>query len=248
MGSRFGWIVLAVSLTAQGSADWPQFRRDARLSGVAASDLPATLSLKWTYEAGETIESSTAIVDGVVYAGAGDGNLLALDLATGKLRWKYATGNLLGESSPAVAGGLVYVGDLSGVFHAVNVKDGSKAWTFKTGSEIKSSPVVAGETVLIGSYDTHLYALEARTGKLRWKLKTNGQVHATPTVVDGTIYFGGCDEQFRAGRLRDGKVVMEVPPAGETGSSAGDDRGRPGLRTDRQQRGAVGPEGRRGPL
>src|ERR671913_44103 len=98
-------------------ANWTQFRGDARLSGTAAADLPAALSLKWTYEAGETIESSAAIADGVVYAGAGSGELLAIDLATGKLRWKYATGNLLGESSPAIAGGLVYIGDLSGVFH-----------------------------------------------------------------------------------------------------------------------------------
>src|SRR5678815_948833 len=114
---------------------WPQFRGSALLTG-AASEVPAAPSLKWTYEAGETIESSAAIADGVVYVGAGDGNLLAIDLASGKLRWKYATGNLLGESSPAVSGGFVYVGDLEGVFHAVHAKDGSKAWTFKTGSEI----------------------------------------------------------------------------------------------------------------
>src|SRR5687767_1309980 len=171
------WPVTAQQAPA---VNWTQFRGDARLSGTAAADLPPTLSLKWTYEAGETIESSAAIADGVVYAGAGSGELLAIDLASGKLRWKYATGSLLGESSPAVAGGLVYIGDLSGVFHAVNVKDGAKAWTFKTGSEIKSSPVPAGGVVLIGSYDTHLYALDAKTGAVRWKLKTDGQVHATP--------------------------------------------------------------------
>ena len=65
----------------QPAANWAQFRGDARLSGATAADLPATLSLKWTYEAGETIESSAAIADGVVYAGAGNGDLLAIDLA-----------------------------------------------------------------------------------------------------------------------------------------------------------------------
>src|SRR5829696_1241512 len=207
------FATFGIAPSAQQSAPpaWPQFRGDVRLSGTATSDLPATLSLKWTYEAGETIESSAAVADGVVYAAAGNGDLLAIDLGTGKLRWKYNTPNLFGESSPAVAGGLVYVGDLSGVFHAVHAKDGSKAWTFKTGSEIKSSPVPVGGMVLIGSYDTHLYALDAKTGAVRWKLKTDGQVHATPAVVDGTIYFGGCDEQFRAVRLTDGKVLFSVP-------------------------------------
>ena len=44
---------------------------------------------------------------------------LALDLASGKLRWKYTTGNLIGESSPAVGADAVYVGDLGGLLHAV---------------------------------------------------------------------------------------------------------------------------------
>src|SRR5258708_6404785 len=160
---------------APTSAGWPQFRGNARLTGVA-SDAPATLSLKWTYEGGESFESSPAIADGVVYAGAGNGDLLAIDLETGKLRWKYSTGNLIGESSPAVGGGLVYIGDLSGVLHAVHAKDGSRAWTFKTGSEVKSSPVIAGERVLIGSYDTHPYAPHPPTGEPPWKLKTGGHV------------------------------------------------------------------------
>ncbi len=108
------------------------------MTGVA-TEVPATLSLKWTYEGGkdDTFESSPAIADGVVYIGAGNGDLLAIDLESGKLRWKYATGNLLGESSPAVGGGLVYIGDLSGVVHAVRTGNGARAWTFETGSEIK---------------------------------------------------------------------------------------------------------------
>ena len=41
-----------LSLSAQPTAvSWPQFRGDARLSGVAAGDLPASPTLKWTYEA-----------------------------------------------------------------------------------------------------------------------------------------------------------------------------------------------------
>ena len=49
----------------QSSQTWPQFRGNARLTGIG-SELPATLSLKWTYEGGESFESSPAIVDGVV--------------------------------------------------------------------------------------------------------------------------------------------------------------------------------------
>ena len=43
----------------------------------------------WTYEAGDAIESSAAIVDGVVYVGSQTGDLHAINLADGSLKWKY---------------------------------------------------------------------------------------------------------------------------------------------------------------
>src|SRR6187455_2729773 len=171
-------IAARVFGASQAPADaWPQFRGNARLTGVAASALPPTLKLLWSYESGDVLDSSAAIVGGIAYVGAGDGHLVALDLSTGKPRWKYATGTLLGESSPSVSAGTAYIGDMDGIVHAVNIADGAKLWTFKAMSEIKSSPIVVRDFVLIGSYDTHLYALDARTGRVRWKVETKGPVH-----------------------------------------------------------------------
>ena len=103
--------------------EWGQFRGNSRLSGVATSVPPASLKLRWTYEAGDAIESSAAIANGTVYVGSAKGELLAVDLSTGKLRWKYATGGSIGESSPAVGDGAVFVGDLGGMIHAVSTGD-----------------------------------------------------------------------------------------------------------------------------
>jgi outer membrane protein assembly factor BamB len=130
--------------------------------------------------------------------GGGNGDLVALDLESGKLRWKYTTGNLIGESSPAVGTGAVYVGDLGGLLHAVNLADGKRLWTFKTASEIKSSPVIVDDAVLVGSYDGYLYAVDAKTGQQKWKFQTNGMVHATPAVQNGLAFIAGCDSMLRA--------------------------------------------------
>src|SRR5438034_286351 len=212
-------LVAVCSAQAPSASDWTQFRGNARLTGVAAGALPSTLSLRWTYEAGDAIESSPAIADGLVFVGSAGGDLLAIDLASGKLRWKYATGSTIGESSPAVAKGVVFIGDLGGTLHAVQVRDGSRLWSFKTGGEVKSSPTIANDVVLIGSYDMHLYALDALTGKLRWKLPTNGPVHATPAVVAGVVYITGCDENFRGVRLSDGRALFRIPTGAYTGAS-----------------------------
>ena len=82
--------------------EWPQFRGNLQLTGVSTSVLPAQLSLLWTYEAGDAIESSAAISGGFVYVGVATGELIAVDLQTGKPRWKYKAGDAIGESSPAV--------------------------------------------------------------------------------------------------------------------------------------------------
>jgi outer membrane protein assembly factor BamB len=209
--------VLAVP-AAPGDA-WPQFRGTPQLTGVSSAALPATLTLAWTYEAGEAIESSAAISGGVVYVGTQKSELLAVDLETGQLRWKYATKEPIGESSPAVADGVVYVGDLGGVVHAVDARSGQPLWTFPTQSEVKSSPVVTAGKVLIGSYDQFFYALGARSGKLVWKVETEGPVHATPAVVDDVAYITGCDHRFRGVRIADGTVVFDLDAAAYTGAS-----------------------------
>ena len=202
-----------VSVSAQApSGGWPQFRGSSALLGTTEATLPPTLKLLWTYEAGDSIESSAAIADGVVYVGAQTGELHAVNLSDGSPKWKYkASADGIGESSPAVAGGVVYIGDLSGTVHAVDASTGKPVWTFKTDGEVKSSPVVTGDTVLIGSYDSNLYALAAKTGKLQWKVRTDGYVHATPSVVDGVAYITGCDEILRGIRIRDGRQLFMAP-------------------------------------
>ena len=221
LGVSFLALFVIASTAPVSAADWPQFRGNPHLTGVASDAPPAALKVLWSYELGDMNDSSPAIAGGVVYAGAANGTLAALDLATGKLRWKYSTGGPLGigESSPAVAAGAVYVGDLDGVVHAVNSADGKRIWTFKTGSEIKASPIVVNGLVIIGSYDTHLYALDARTGALRWKFQIKGQVHATPAVQGDVLFLAGCDEVFRAIRIADGRQLYEIPTGAYTGAS-----------------------------
>src|SRR6266571_2057877 len=213
--------LLASSVLAQDTPadNWSQFRGNHSLTGVSQSTVPRTLKLLWTYEAGDSIESSAATVGGTVFVGSQKGELVALNLDNGAAFWKYATGAPIGESSPAVSNGVVYIGDLAGVLHAVNAPDGKRLWTFKAGSEIKSSPVVVGDRVLIGSYDEHLYCLSTRNGSVLWKLKTNGPVHCTPSISGRLAFIAGCDELFRAIRLSDGKEVFRVSSGSYTGAS-----------------------------
>jgi len=212
-------LFLSSTIQSQTTDSWPQFRANHTLTGVSPSTVPDNLKLLWTYDAKESIESSAAIADGTVYVGASTGDLLAVDLWSGKLKWAYKTKDMILESSPAVGGGMVFVGDQAGVFHAVNASTGKGVWTYPTGSEIKSSPVIVGDKVMIGSYDGSLYCFQMRDGKTAWRLKTENYVHGTPAVVGGVAYFAGCDEIFHGIRVADGVEVVKVPAGGNTAAS-----------------------------
>jgi eukaryotic-like serine/threonine-protein kinase len=214
----FGFIGLSPAAGIQ--SDWPMFRGSSSLTGVSDAVLPAVLKLRWSFQAKDSIESSAALVSGTAYFGSMDGALYAVELATGKQRWRYATSGPVQESSPCVHNGTVYIGDLNGIFHAVDAMTGKVRWTFKAGAEIKSSPNCSGNRIYFGSYDQNLYCLSADTGALLWKYATEGPVHCTPALDKTRVYISGCDETFRAIDAASGKQIYELPLGAYTGASA----------------------------
>jgi outer membrane protein assembly factor BamB len=211
-------FVSSVSLAYQ-TADWPMFRGTPALTGVTATVLPKTLKLRWSFQAKDSIESSAAVAGGTVYVGSMDASIYAIDLATGKMKWRYATTDPIQESSPCVCNGAVYAGDLNGVLHAVDAASGKSRWTFKTDGEIKSSPNCYQDRVYFGSYDQNLYCLSAATGTLLWKFSAEGPIHCTSAIDKGRVYVSGCDETFRAIDAATGKQIYSLKLGAYTGAS-----------------------------
>lgn len=94
---------------------------------VLGVDNVGSLGLKWSYSFGGG-PSSPAVVNGVVYIGALDNNVYALNARNGAKLWSYTTGNFVGPS-PAVVNGVVYVGSEDGKLYALNANTGSPLWT-----------------------------------------------------------------------------------------------------------------------
>ncbi|MDZ7359935.1 MAG: PQQ-binding-like beta-propeller repeat protein [candidate division KSB1 bacterium] len=208
----------ALSQTNNLANDWPIFRGNPQLTGVSNITLPQNLEPLWIFQASKGFESSAAVVNGVVYATSLDSNLYALDLGSGKLKWKYRATET--KSSPSVSKGTVYFGDAAGAFHAVEAGTGKRQWIFQTDGEINSSANFADERVLFGSYDHHLYCLSARDGSLIWKVETEGYVHATPTIIGENVAVAGCDGYFRIIRLRDGAEIKKLEAGAYVAASA----------------------------
>jgi outer membrane protein assembly factor BamB len=145
--------------------------------------------------------SSPVVSGGNVYFGSGDGNVYALDAASGTLNWKFQTGDVV-HASPAVADGTVFIGSWDSYFYALDAASGKEKWRFKTGEDheiynqvgIQSSAVVAGGMVYFGCRDSNLYALDARSGEKKWAYNNKGSwVIVSPAIQNGKIYFATSD-------------------------------------------------------
>src|SRR4051812_344226 len=148
-------IVLGV-LTPRRSpaADWPVFRGDAAQTGVAADPLPDHLAVRWQFKTGgdpntASVEGTAAVVHGVVYVGAMDDHLHALDLATGTPKWKLKTGGI--KVPVGVHDGAVYAGTIDGVLVCVDTASGKEKWKFTADSEISSGVNFTDTGVLFGT-------------------------------------------------------------------------------------------------
>jgi outer membrane protein assembly factor BamB len=188
---------VAASPADQGSIAW-KFRSDLKNSGIYddGGTRPGSIE-RWNYTTGSYIESSPAVVNGIVYIGSGDHKVYALHADTGIQIWNFTTGGYV-DSSPAIANGIAYVGSYDNKIYALNAETGSQIWNFTTGGWVSSSPAIANGIVYIGSYDNKVYALDGDTGIQIWNYTTGNYVDSSPAVENGTVYFASSDDKVYA--------------------------------------------------
>lgn len=154
---------------------------------------------KWRFSANGPIASSPAIgARGIVYFGAGDGDLYALDPATGAQKWAVPLSLSVPapaiQSSPAIGSdGTIYIGADDGNLYA-RYPDGTSKWTFMTtaGSPVVSSPAIdADGTVYVGSSDGNLYAINP-DGSQKWVAHRTSPVTSSPAIGPNGVIYVGC--------------------------------------------------------
>lgn len=122
----------------------------------------------WSYNTGNSVATTPAIVDGFVFVGSSNGDVYALNATNGVQIWNYTTGGGV-FSSPAVVGDVVYVGSEDSNVYALNAINGAQIWNYTTKGSVGSSPAIINGVVYVGSDDSSVYALNATAefGKVR---------------------------------------------------------------------------------
>jgi outer membrane protein assembly factor BamB len=182
-----------------------------------------TGKVRWRFDGKRCTASSPAVSRKLVYqafmnrppcnarGGRGlDGEVVALNARTGKVRWRRRIGP--SESSPLVANGLVYVGDWRGTVYALNAGTGGTRWSVSTRGAVKGGVALSGRRLYVGSYDGHLYAFDAITGRRFWRASAQdrlgglGNFYSTPAAAYGRVYIGNTDGKVYSYGATSGKV------------------------------------------
>lgn len=193
------------------------------IDGVVAYDRDSA-RMRWRFDIKDGVEGGAILADDMLYFGAGDGQMYAVNPENGAVLWTYPL-KAEGLARPYVNGGTLYILGGNNVAHALNAKTGKLNWIYnrREASNLSvrggAQPVVAGDLVLIGFSDGALVGLNKSSGSLVWEANLNRNkrfrdVDAT-TVVDGdTVYASSYDGSLYALNRTDGKILWNVDEGG----------------------------------
>ena len=173
---------LAPGLDSQG---WPTFGHDNTHSGAypfAATVPSLTGHITWQRAAGGPIFSSPVLAGGDLYVGSTGGSLLAMDSATGRIRWRHPVGQFLDDLTPVVVGRVVFVAANRSQVIALDRTTGQQLWAVDLHDALQAPPTYAEGLLLINTR-TITYALDAHNGSTRWRFQEKGSGWPTQTAV-----------------------------------------------------------------
>lgn len=137
--------------------------------------------------------SSVVADDRRLYVASRDNHLYALDIATGKERWRVTAKDMM-TATPALYKDLVIWAAFDGTVQAVSVSDGKPRWTYNARLPVAGDLIVDGDRVFVGSRTYELIALNAVNGAELWKhYYWFSWIESPPVVRDQVVYTGSSD-------------------------------------------------------
>jgi outer membrane protein assembly factor BamB len=158
-----------------------------------------------------------------VYAAGHRGDVVALDLASGRLVWRAKTRAPLSGGTAASAD-LVLVGSSDGRLFAFNPANGESRWKVRLNGEVLAAPTISERLIAVRTVDGKLHALSPADGRELWtqeqqvpRLSLRGT--ARPLIVGDVVLCGFDNGKVLAVNANDGSVQWEAtvtPPHGRT--------------------------------
>jgi outer membrane protein assembly factor BamB len=197
--------------------------------GIVSAFDAARGGRRWRFDSERENESDGAVgaglafADGTLYVTTGLAELIALDPANGRPRWRV---NLPAPSrgSPTVAGNRILVPTIGNQLLGLDAADGRQVWTHRATATATvplglPAPAVEGDTAVAGFASGELVALRVADGRVLWteslapagsvSLADVAGIRALPVIADGRAIAVGMGGLSVAVDLRSGRRLWE---------------------------------------
>ena len=170
-----------------------------------------TLDREWSISNGNDLVSGRLIpvvYDGNVYHISSSGNLLSIDLESGKKLWSKSTEDVISAGLDVNFKTISY-GTLDGQLVTLDQRNGQEIWRSPTSSESLSPPVHSGSHIVIQTIDGRITGFNAKTGQQDWFYQT-----VVPTLTLRGTSWPYIDQGFVFTGFANGKIAMIYPDSG----------------------------------
>jgi outer membrane protein assembly factor BamB len=164
-----------------------------------------------------------SVADNRVYAAGHRGDVVALDLGSGRLLWRTRIRAPLSGGTAASAD-LVLVGSSDGRLFAFDPANGASRWQVRLNGEVLAPAAISARLIAVRTVDGKLHALSPADGHELWsqeqqvpRLSLRGT--ARPVIVGDVVLCGFDNGKVLAVSVNDGSVQWEAtvtPPHGRT--------------------------------
>lgn len=204
--------------------------KDEELEPKELLDFQQTLDVKklWSTKVGDSAEFLLTGLrpagDGnLIYVASRDGNVMALDPATGKSRWKTELGTEL-STGPGVAEGAVVVATADGYIVLLDAKTGAQSWRHYIGGEVLAVPVIGSANIVAQTIDNRLQSLSRFDGREQWSLEQSPPAltvrgSASPILIGSTVVAGFDNGRLMAVDIESGDIEWDTLLSLPTGRS-----------------------------
>jgi len=194
--------------------------RDGKFHAVRARDGTA----RWTWAGPNRIDGRAVVSGDALYLVDGNNDLVCLNRADGRLRWRTALydATLAGRPQPdnptfnrrtafpLVLDGAVYCGSGDGGLYALDAATGVKLWRHDAKAPVFSGVARHGaDSLMFGTMDGAVVFLDRRTRRETLRTKVGGGVVTTPVVAGDRVMVGSRDYFLYGLNLTDGAVAWK---------------------------------------
>jgi outer membrane protein assembly factor BamB len=224
---RSAFFILLLTLGLQANAE-------LQLEGSVITATSEENRPCWKYRADMHL-FDPVITGGFVYLTGESGRMVALDAATGRVRWQFSTGDDWLYPPLVMGHRLILVGRNSGLY-ALTTDKGDILWHRPLTQEPIYAAVAAGsDHFLLPLFDGSLLLLSADTGQRVKRIRL--PVPALNLAVkDDIALFSSYDQQLRAISIDDGRLLWQQELKGRLSRPAVIDDGQVEVTTDERVR------------